>query len=289
MASRNLMLEISDLALRARENRLSVVQLKRLNELLEASDDACRALLLSGILDAELAMHSRAAVAQDRVLEAIGNTAKEKQLREPAEAFLPVTRSQPRAKRSWRWVVGGVAACAMVYLLYAGSNRRESSAAASLAIRVPQPIGSLKSAPDANFSGKAPRVGDPFMEGDVVILDSGEAHVSMASGAEFVLKGPAELRFDTSKHVELRRGLLTAHVAAWGSGFTVDTTAMRVVDLGTKFAVSASTEDVETHVLQGQVRVQPLASQFSGRRSVLLKQGEAIRVDSGADVPVRIA
>jgi hypothetical protein len=131
--------------------------------------------------------------------------------------------------------------------------------------------------------------GDAFTEGDVVILESGEANVSMASGAEFVLKGPAELKFDTATHVELHRGLLTAHVAAWGSGFTVDTSAMRVVDLGTRFAISASADDVETHVLQGQVRVQPLASMVTGRRSVLLTQGEGIRVDSGADVPVRIA
>jgi hypothetical protein len=148
-------------------------------------------------------------------------------------------------------------------------------------------VGSLKSAPEAKFAGKRLFPGDAFTEGDVVVLESGEANVSMASGAEFVLKAPAELKFDTANHVELRRGLLTAHVAAWGSGFTVDTSAMRVVDLGTRFAISASTDDVETHVLQGQVRVQPLATAVSGRRSVLLTQGEGIRVDSDGDEPVR--
>jgi hypothetical protein len=168
-------------------------------------------------------------------------------------------------------------------------NRRPATHSPNLVKRVPQPVGSLKSAPDATFAGKTPRVGDSFTEGDVVVLDSGEAHVSMASGAEFILKAPAELKFDSANHVVLRRGVLTAHVADWGSGFTVDTSAMRVVDLGTKFAVSASSEDVETHVLQGQVRVQPLASTVSGRRSVLLTQGEGIRVDTGADEPVRFA
>ena len=73
--------------------------------------------------------------------------------------------------------------------------------------------------------------------------------------------------------------MMTARVAQWGSGFTVDTDGMRVIDLGTRFAIAASTDDVETHVLQGQVRVQPLETTVDGRRSVLLSKGEALRVD----------
>jgi len=64
---------------------------------------------------------------------------------------------------------------------------------------------------------------------------------------------------------------------------------MRVVDLGTEFAISASDGDVETHVLRGQVRIQPLATSLTGRRSVLLTQGEGMRMDLGAETPVRIA
>jgi ferric-dicitrate binding protein FerR (iron transport regulator) len=272
------MSEISDLALRASEDRLSMAQQERLNQLLESSDEACRALLLCGILDAELTVHARVEAAQDRALEAITAEFQPTEIR--------AERSRPRELRLGWWAA--VAASLLIAALIAFTPKHRVSGS-SLATRAPQPVGSLTSAPGAKFSGKAPRIGEPFTEGDMIVLDEGEAHVSMACGAEFVVKAPAELRFDTSKHVELHRGVLTAHVAAWGSGFTVDTSAMRVVDLGTEFAISASDDDVETHVLRGQVRVQPLATSLSGRRSVLLTQGEGLRVDSGAETPVRIA
>ncbi len=288
MSPRDLFVEICDLAMRASDDRLSGAQRKRLNDLLESSDDACRALLFCGIMDAELAVHASEEAAQDRALEAITSDAS-------ASAYTPTKRKRTRRRSSLfsRWFPRAALACLLLGVAAPFFISREvvpvvpSTPAVNLVKRVPQPVGSLKSAPEAKFVGLSPRVGDSFTEGDVIVLDSGEAHVSLASGAEFVLKGPADLKFDSANHVELRRGVLTAHVAAWGSGFTVDTSAMRVVDLGTRFSVSASTQDVETHVLQGQVRVQPLASTVSGRRSVLLAQGEGIRVDSGADEPVR--
>ena len=288
MVSRELIVEISDLAMRASDDRLNVTQRTRLNDLLESSDDACRALLFCGIMDAELAVHASEEAAQDRALEAITSDAS-------AVQYAPSARKLPRRRdsRFSRWFPRVALTCLILcvaVLFFKGRDVVPSATSApsvNLATRMPQPVGSLTSAPQAKFTGRSPSVGDSFTEGDVVVLDSGEAHVSLASGVEFILKGPAKLKFDSANHVELRSGVLTAHVAAWGSGFTVDTSAMRVVDLGTKFAVSASSDDVETQVLQGQVRVQPLASTVSGRRSVLLTQGEGIRVDSGADEPIR--
>jgi ferric-dicitrate binding protein FerR (iron transport regulator) len=284
MASRPLIIEVSELAMRASDDRLSAAQREQLNELLESSEEARRALLFCGMMEAELAVHASEEAAQDRALEAIASNAG-------VDGYTPSKRKLPRRSemRFSRWFLRGAIACLILCVAVLAIRPRQSARHANFAKRVPQPVGSLKSALEAKFAGKNLRPGDAFTEGDVVVLESGEANVSMASGAEFVLKAPAELKFDRANHVELRRGLLTAHVAAWGSGFTVDTSAMRVVDLGTKFAISASTDDVETHVLQGQVRVQPLASTVSGRRSVLLTQGEGMRVDSGADEPVRIA
>jgi FecR protein len=293
MLPRELIMEVSDLALRASDERLSTAQRNRLNDLLESQEDACRALLFCGIMEAELAVYSSEEAAQDRALEAITSNAS-------ANRWTPPDRRLPRRRdsRFSRWFVPAALICLCLCAAIPFLTREKiapsapsapSSPVVNLAKRVPQTVGSLKSAPDAKFAVTSPHVGDSFTEGDVVVLDSGEAHVSMASGAEFILKGPAKLKFNSANHVELRNGVLTAHVAAWGSGFTVDTSEMRVVDLGTKFAVSASSEDVETHVLQGQVRVQPLASTVTGRRSVLLTKGEGIRVDTGADEPIRFA
>jgi hypothetical protein len=88
----------------------------------------------------------------------------------------------------------------------------------------------------------------------------------------------------------LEEGVVTAQVAEWGRGFTVATEALRVVDLGTKFAVSASPRGVaEAHVLDGQVRIQPTTKAVADRRSLLLSGGEAIRVESQRRVALRLA
>jgi len=82
---------------------------------------------------------------------------------------------------------------------------------------------------------------------------------------------------------------VTAQVAEWGHGFTVATNAMNVVDLGTKFAVAASARGVsEAHVLDGQVRIQPLSNVSDNRRSMLLSGGEAFRVETERKVAVRL-
>src|SRR5690242_18426827 len=105
MYSRNLMSEISDLAMRARENRLSDAQAARLNELLEASDDACRALLFSGMVDAELMARAHEEAAQDRVLDAIEADS------DPSD-FAPVLTVPRQLGRGWvRWLVRGMATC----------------------------------------------------------------------------------------------------------------------------------------------------------------------------------
>jgi hypothetical protein len=127
-----------------------------------------------------------------------------------------------------------------------------------------------------------------LLEGDSISIVRGEAHVSMASGADFVLTSPGAVEFVSATEVRLREGVLTAQVAKWGLGFTVATDAMRVTDLGTQFAVSAFKDDVETHVLKGQVRVQPLASPVNGRRSVLLSEGEALRIDRNSHASERM-
>lgn len=280
---RHLPKEIRELSLRAAEGQLTDDERARLNALIETDDEACRLLLEYSMLDADLVFHARSEAAEER---ARGGTLK-------------TTAMQNIAPRQTHWAIAAaVAACLAVVgavvlwptprgaqSLPAG---RASATAKLLAQRQPQPIASLSLAPGAVFAGRQLAVGDAFLEGDEVTLISGEAHVSMASGAEFVLKAPGALKFVSAKHVQLKRGVLTAHVAEWGSGFTVDTDRLRVIDLGTRFAVAASSDDDETHVLQGQVRVQPLETTVDGRRSVLLSEGEALRVDRGKGEATRI-
>jgi hypothetical protein len=272
--------EIRELSLRAGDGTLSDADRERLNHLVETSDEACRILLRYSMLDGDLAFLARSESAADRATgSGIAGTIGRR-----SDAWDQGAKGRsPRSGRTRAVQWGMVAAAASVIVAVAWSLRPAPTPTVDsslLAERQPQPIASLALAPGALFGGRSFAVGDAFVEGDELALTAGEAHVSMASGAEFVVQAPAELKFVSAKHVQLRRGVLTAHVAEWGSGFTVDTDRLRVIDLGTRFAVAASSDDDETHVLQGQVRVQPLSTTVDGRRSVLLREGEALRVDS---------
>lgn len=102
----------------------------------------------------------------------------------------------------------------------------------------------------------------------------------MGSGAEITAKGPCALRFIADDRVELEVGEVAVHVAEWAQGFAVETTAMEVVDLGTTFTVAASPDaSAQTNVIKGQVRVSPRQTSQDGLRSVLVSEGETLRVD----------
>jgi hypothetical protein len=156
--------------------------------------------------------------------------------------------------------------------------------------RQPQPIARLTDSDQAKWLGDVgPTVGHRFVEGDSVYLTNGQAQISMSSGAEVVLRAPCFITLAAAERVELEEGVLTAQVAEWGQGFTVSTQAFSVEDLGTKFAVSASSSGIsEAHVLDGQVRVQPLSATATNRRSVLLSSGEALRVESSDKLATRL-
>jgi hypothetical protein len=273
--------EIRELSLKAIDGQLSERERARLNELVETDEEARRVLLGYALLDADLAFHSRAAAAEDRVLSVV----TKRRANQP---------SRSRRLRGMAWGMG-MAAAAAVAVVGAALLSSERPLAQPLtppqrllAQRQPQPIASLTAAPGAKLDGPPLAANQVFVEGDRLKLLVGEAHVSMACGADFVLTAPASLTFVSARRVQLASGVLTAHVAKWGTGFTVETDRMRVIDLGTRFAVAALAQDVETHVLQGQVRVQPLDAAVDGRRSVLLSEGEALRVDRGASEATRI-
>jgi ferric-dicitrate binding protein FerR (iron transport regulator) len=240
------------------------------------------------MMDADLVFHARAQAAVERAAAKTGS----------ADPDTPVLGGPAqKGTRLGPWPLGLAAAAVLALsalLIFNRGDAPQSSAEVAprierlLAQRQPEPVASLTLAPGATFEGPAPSASDVFTEGREITLLSGEAHVSMASGADFVLKSPGKLKFVSAKEVQLRRGVLTAHVAEWGSGFTVDTDAMRITDLGTRFAVAASTDDVETPVLQGQVRVQPLEAKVEGRRSVLLSEGEALRVGRAGQGATRL-
>jgi ferric-dicitrate binding protein FerR (iron transport regulator) len=273
--SRRLQKDIRELSLKAIDGQLSDDERARFNSLVESDDDACRLLLQYTMLDADLIFHARSEAASVRA----GSV----------ERATPAAESRSSLARVAALLTLAAAVLVAAWLgTRPGPEHQEAHASPLRAERQPQPIASLTLAPGAVFQDRELAVGEAFLEGEELTLLEGEAHVSMSSGADFVLKSPGALRFVSAKHVRLLRGVMTAQVAEWGTGFTVDTETMRVIDLGTRFAIDASLGEVEAHVLQGQIRVQPLQTTVDGRRSVLLSKGEALRVDQKATNATRM-
>jgi len=269
---------LQDLCDKAVAGELSEEDLRELDERLREDEAALATFLKCCQLEADLHFHTRATLARRRVVAALPPIEAESTL----ERVLPATQ----LTASSRWLVG-LAATVLVGLFAwwtAGYWR------AIPAERQPQPIARLAESSDAHWLGDDdPDVGHEFVEGDSVYLTKGRARISMSSGAEVVLRSPCFVTLAAANRVELEEGVVTAQVAEWGHGFTVATSAMSVVDLGTKFAVAASAHGVsEAHVLDGQVRIQPLASLPSNRRSMLLSGGEAYRVESERKVAMRL-
>ena len=104
-------------------------------------------------------------------------------------------------------------------------------------------------------------------------LDAGIVRLDFDNGASVTLQGPAAYEISGPMETRLHYGILTARIPESAIGFTVETSAMDVVDLGTAFGVSVNADGVtDVSVFEGRVEVRP-----QGVRSDLVLEGEAVR------------
>jgi hypothetical protein len=274
--------------------RLTELEQLELEERLRSDDSAVRLFLEYCQLETALHFSVRATLAGRRVasvmclrenVQAPKASQSDRTAESPAER--PSRAVSPRMRRRHRRWMGSLSALAVIgvcsWMLIHWAHLP--------AERQPQPIARLAESHSAEWLGDAGlAVGHRFVEGDSIYLTKGQAQISMSSGAEVVLRAPCLVTLAAAHRLELEEGVLTAQVAEWGHGFTVATPAMQVVDLGTRFAVAASSSGMsETHVLDGQVRVQPLSAAAGNRRSLLLSSGEALRVATNENASTRFA
>lgn len=251
-------------------------QREELESLLLTSDAALAAFVKRCQLETALHFEVRSAAANRRVDAAIARAATPHSLEEAAE----------RRQRFRGWVSLTTAATLLIAAGWWLANGRLLIEAD----RQPKPVARLESTDGAVWLGDEYAVGHRFVEGDSVYLSQGAARISLASGVEVALRAPCFVSLDDDMLVRLAEGVVTAQVAEWAHGFTIATDTMRVVDLGTKFAVSADNHgSTEAHVLDGQVRVHSPSAPASSRQSVLLSKGEALRFQSKNKVATRLA
>lgn len=110
-------------------------------------------------------------------------------------------------------------------------------------------------------------------------IDAGEVDVKLDSGVTLSLEGPFSARFENSAAMQLYHGKMSADVAEKGKGFTVRTATSEVVDLGTRFGISAKADgETDVVVFEGEVKVRRQNTRSKNEAWTTLRSGEAVRV-----------
>ena len=117
--------------------------------------------------------------------------------------------------------------------------------------------------------------GEIILSGDLRIAQ-GTVDLSLFNAVTLTVQGPAHLDLRSPENIILHQGRLHAHVPEPAKGFTITTSAGRLVDLGTDFGISALAENlVEAAVFSGQVEV------FAGKDQFILNANEGVRLQPG--------
>jgi hypothetical protein len=97
-------------------------------------------------------------------------------------------------------------------------------------------------------------VGDALMPGRVAI-ESGFAQIEFFCGATVIVEGPAELDLKSATLARVHSGRLRAQVPPAARGFSLEVDDMKVVDLGTEFGLSVSSDGADIQVFDGEVEL----------------------------------
>ncbi len=87
-------------------------------------------------------------------------------------------------------------------------------------------------------------------------IKSGLLELKFFNAATVILQGPARLELRSMDRLVLHHGRLAARVPESAIGFTVETPAGKIIDLGTEFGVNVRADgSMETHVFEGEIEV----------------------------------
>jgi hypothetical protein len=304
--NRDQLVEFERLASASCDGNLSPSDQLRLDQLLVEHDEARQIWLDYSRMHVELWLHARAGVVATRVSRHFGPARQSRQLGASCDASAQpeasiaqdppaeIPSSRPPRESVKRWaglLVAGVAASALFVIAVSDRGSRvavrrsdatpEQTLGAMTAIRRPQIVALMSTEGSDDSQDHPVALKRPLFVGEEVALASGRARIAMTGGAKLLIEAPFRLELVSPDHVRLYEGSLSAQLSEWANkGFVVDTNAMRVIDLGTTFAVTAESATVaEAQVLEGLIKVQPRFVANRDLKSFLLNEGESVRVD----------
>lgn len=143
-----------------------------------------------------------------------------------------------------------------------------------------RPVATLVQAEGCKWGGSdLPTAVDSKLGTGTLTLVEGIATLRFQSGATVTMEAPTTLEIRTAMYCRLVEGTVTAEVPESAHGFTVDTPDIKVVDLGTKFGVTAgSTGNSQVRVFEGEVEIGGLKDGKTKR----LTEGKGLHVGSGS-------
>ena len=139
--------------------------------------------------------------------------------------------------------------------------------------------------------------GAPVGAGPLKLL-GGYVQLTMQKGASVILHGPAQFTVLSANSIRLDHGALTAIVPPQAIGFTVESPACSIEDLGTEFGVSVNSDGGDAvEVFKGTVELTPISmiTTGSGNASapsaspaapVRLVANQSARIQRGQTIPV---
>jgi hypothetical protein len=147
-----------------------------------------------------------------------------------------------------------------------------------------RPVATLIQAQNAKWSGSTlPTLEQSKLGRGTLALAEGIVTLRFERGAIVTIEAPTKLEIISAMNCRLIEGSLTAEVPKSAHGFTVETADLRVVDLGTRFGVTAgSAGNSHVMVFEGEVALHAP----DGGEVRRLTEGEAFHVASGATAPI---
>ena len=132
---------------------------------------------------------------------------------------------------------------------------------------------------DAKFGGDVQyREGDSLQPGQFKLL-SGAVQIDFFSGATMLIDEAADVNLVSSWEAECAHGKVTMHVPTPAIGFRLTLPGMKVVDLGTEFAVQVDGAESSLHVFDGEVEAHVPGSQMQ-----IIREGSSLK--KSTDLPV---
>ena len=170
--------------------------------------------------------------------------------RERLPEWLQTGDGTTSAAARWPWFAGfGLAAAAAVALAFFGGRRVAPPVRA---------VATLEQADNTKWAGSTlPTLPQSRLGPGMFSLVEGIATVRFASGAPVTREAPTKLEIISPMRCRLIEGSITAEVPAPARGFAVETPDLHVIDLGTRFGVTAgSAGNSHVFVFEGEVEVE---------------------------------